>query len=376
MQANGESVHIVTNDAIFFFRKSASCTHISALLHSLVALSPPVSPFRSPGPAGVCDDEEALPITSYVCEWKRPRKRKESTMKISEATFEKHVYGRTKTRKFSALEDFDPRPLRYWGTATSLVPDLLEKVRGKGLCISLLLDPSTRHWSSNITAETSFSMPDVTRLKQTVQEFKNSLRVTTEKVREIERLTREQRNSTLWFDVRRHRLTASVFGEVMHRKAGTLPDSLVLRILQNKRFTSTALEWGILNEPIATQKYVEVQHASGHHGLTVFPSGFFISESYPFLGATPDGSVYDPTCHEQPYGFLEVKCPYSKSNVTLEDACTSRDFCCAVNTGSAGERKVYLKKSHIYYAQVQGQMGIGERLWCDFVIYTCKGITI
>ena len=37
---------------------------------------------------------------------------------------------------------------------------------------------------------------------------------------------------------------------------------------------------------------------------------------------------------------------------------------------------MYLKKSHIYYAQVQGQMGIGERLWCDFVIYTCKGITI
>ena len=70
-------------------------------------------------------------------------------------------------------------------------------------------------------------------------------------MREIEWLTREQRKSTLCFDVRCHRLTASVFGEVVHWKAGTLPDSLVLRILQTRRFTSTALEWGILNEPIA-----------------------------------------------------------------------------------------------------------------------------
>ena len=93
-------------------------------------------------------------------------------MKMSEATFEKHMYGRTKTRKLSALGDFAHRPVRHRGTATSLVPDLLEKVSGKELCISLLLDPSTYHWSSNIPAETSFSMPDATQLKQTMQELK------------------------------------------------------------------------------------------------------------------------------------------------------------------------------------------------------------
>ena len=119
----------------------------------------------------------------------------------------------------------------------------------------------------------------------------------------------------MWFDVRRHRLTASMFGEVMRRKTGTPPDSLVLRILEHKHFTSAALEWGMKNEPVAIQKYVEMQLACGHDGLSAFPSGFIISESYPFLGATPDGSVYDPSCREQPYGLLEVKCPYSKRNV-------------------------------------------------------------
>ena len=97
-------------------------------------------------------------------------------MKMSEATFEKHMYGRPKTRKFSALEDFEPRPLCYQGMATSLVPDMLEKVCGKGLCISLLLDPGTHHWSSNIPTETSFNMPDATRLKQTVQELKKQFK--------------------------------------------------------------------------------------------------------------------------------------------------------------------------------------------------------
>ena len=35
-----------------------------------------------------------------------------------------------------------------------------------------------------------------------------------------------------------------------------------------------------------------------------------------------------------------------------------------------------LKETHHYYAQIQGQMAIGERPWCDFVINTFKDTTI
>ena len=35
-----------------------------------------------------------------------------------------------------------------------------------------------------------------------------------------------------------------------------------------------------------------------------------------------------------------------------------------------------LKRNHVYYPQIQGQMAIGERKWCDFVVYTNKGISI
>ena len=35
-----------------------------------------------------------------------------------------------------------------------------------------------------------------------------------------------------------------------------------------------------------------------------------------------------------------------------------------------------LKQHHAYYAQVQRQMGCTEAQWCDFVVYTKKGMSV
>ena len=75
---------------IFNCRKSATCTHVSGLLHALVLLAP--AQFQAT-PSTTDDIELPLPITSYSCKWKVPKKRKESNMKMSEVLFEKHVYG-------------------------------------------------------------------------------------------------------------------------------------------------------------------------------------------------------------------------------------------------------------------------------------------
>ena len=72
-------------------RESASCTHVSGLLHALVALCPAQ---LSPPKDGNAEEDEPLPITSFACQWKQPRKRKESTLPMSEAVFHKPVYGR------------------------------------------------------------------------------------------------------------------------------------------------------------------------------------------------------------------------------------------------------------------------------------------
>lgn len=37
---------------------------------------------------------------------------------------------------------------------------------------------------------------------------------------------------------------------------------------------------------------------------------------------------------------------------------------------------LYSGRNLSYYAQVQGQMGVGGRPWCDFVVYTKKGISV
>ena len=122
--------------SLTFCRLSASCTHISALLHALVAMTP-TEFLQQPSASTSGDDNESLPCTLYPCQWKQPKKRKESNLRMGDAVFEKHVLGRECKRKVVAVEDFDPRPQKYGGTVNERVPILLDKIRGEGLCISL-----------------------------------------------------------------------------------------------------------------------------------------------------------------------------------------------------------------------------------------------
>ena len=136
---------------------------------------------------------------------------------MSEARFHKHEFGKPKKRQVKSVEDFDPRPPEFRGKTAENLPTLLDTVRGHGLCISLLLDPRLRYWTGVDSASTCLSpstanCPSLHSLKNTVLAFKESLVVTDEKIREIERDTRDQRNSSLWFSVRLFRLTSSLFG--------------------------------------------------------------------------------------------------------------------------------------------------------------------
>ena len=102
---------------------------------------------------------------------------------------QKHVLGREHKQKVVAVEDFDPRPLKYRSTVKGRVPTLLDKIRGEGLCISLLLDPKVRHWDNSLTATPSTSAPsspEQSSLTDTITAFKDSLKLSEEKVREIE----------------------------------------------------------------------------------------------------------------------------------------------------------------------------------------------
>ena len=148
----------------------------------------------------------------------------------------------------------------------------------------------------------------------------------------IELNTREQRESALWFQARRYCITSSLFGQVLRHREQIPPDSLVLQILHPKQFTTPATEWGVSSEPHVWEEYIQHQLTCGKDGVVVAPAGFFISKCHPFLGASPDGAVYDSSIPNQPFGLVEVKCPFKNKNVTPQGACRDSTFRCTYSS--------------------------------------------
>ena len=85
-------------------------------------------------------------------------------------------------------------------------------------------------------------------------------------------------------------------------------------------------------------------------------------------------AVYGPSMPD-PFGLAEFKCPFSVCNLTPAEACSKPNFFCTLKVNGATPQ-LELKRNHPYYAQVKGQMGVTQRKWCDFIVYTEKGLSI
>ena len=220
--------------------------------------------------------------------------------------FEKHVLEWTKKRRSQLLEEFDLHSESCWSIVKELLPTHLDKVCGKGLYISLLLVSSTQHWNQEERVDsTTPALPSVDHIMKTVEEmpscyWRKCMWNWTQHLWAA--------NTQLWFNVWRYQFTALCFGDVYHRKPSTPPDSLVLRIINKKSFTSAATEWGIANELAAVNAYVQFMKSHGHD-VVVCSSVFFIWPSHLFLGASPDGAAYDPTSTFQCYDFFRNQVP-------------------------------------------------------------------
>ena len=64
-----------------------------------------------------------------------------------------------------------------------------------------------------------------------------------------------------------------------------------------------------------------------------------------------------------------MKCPYSHRDHSPAEAYAIPGFCRQLGTLFDGSKQVMPQRNHPYFAQVQGQMAVGGRAWCDFVIY-------
>eukprot|EP00731_Ephydatia_muelleri_P010368 Em0005g954a len=151
-------------------------------------------------------------------------------------------------------------------------------------------------------------------------------------------------------------------------------NSLVKQLLHQKGFSTQATIWGKENEDIALEKYMEYKKKCGNNDLITCKAGFVICEKQPFLVASPDAYLFDPSGTD-PYGLIEIKCPFKYCDLYPEEASRQTDFFCTLSMKD-GRQIVELKHNHPYFAQVQGQLAITERSWCDFVVYTKKGISV
>jgi len=150
--------------------------------------------------------------------------------------------------------------------------------------------------------------------------------------------------SEAWLKSRVGIVTASRFADVMTKiksgeaaarynyKAEIIAERLTG--LPTPSFTTAPMQWGIDNEPDARAIYAAIK------GVEVAETGLVKHKTIK-AGASPDGLVGSD-------GLIEIKAPNTATHIM---------------TMLSG---VSPKK---YYAQMQGQMWITGRKWCDFVSY-------
>ena len=210
-----------------------------------------------------------------------------------------------------------------------------------------------------------FVCPD--NLDATERALMSSLAVDETAINNIESSARDQFQSQQWKEERKFRLTASKFDLIVKRKRNF--EKFAAELINLKPFTSRYVEHGIKYEPVAIEAYERLMYTR-KTPVKVLKCGFVVCHDMPFIGSSPDGRVVDFGCQNN-FGLSEVKCPETKFHVTPLDACQDPNFFCeAVN----GQCK--LKRTHSYFAQVQGHMGVTGASWCDFIVYTKKGISV
>ena len=93
-------------------------------------------------------------------------------------------------------------------------------------------------------------------------------------------------------------------------------------------------------EAVAMQCYVSHMEKLGKASISVQNCGFIVHPEKGWHGTSPGRKVKDLSS-KHPDGIIEVKCAYSKCEVTPEEACNDSYFFCALV-----DSQVLLKLTH------------------------------
>ena len=119
-----------------------------------------------------------------------------------------------------------------------------------------------------------------------------------------------------------------------------------------KIYKSEACQWGLNKESVAIRLYEEALN------VNVESCCLIINPKWPWLGASADG-VLEVNGNLR---AIEVKCPFSKIENTIGEACNDSSFY-LYNVNE----EIKLKETHPYFCQCQGVMAI---LVLQVLLYT------
>ena len=180
-------------------------------------------------------------------------------------------------------------------------------------------------------------------LQKICNEYLTSIKLTQQQAIALTNVDQDGSLNSTWQQARRCRLTSSSFGRVAKRRSKyeKLVESMLYKPPPS---TVKALEWGRSHEDIARSCYVNEKVATHGDSYRVVTTGIHVCMHKPWLAASPDGLVEDPS--EQPdrqHGLLEIKCPYLARMYKPEAACTELNrFCCSLVNGTPTLKKIMI----------------------------------
>ena len=229
----------------------------------------------------------------------------------------------------------------------------------------------SRHDGGTTPKEVTDDIPPEQLEQLKMSFYRTKVVVTEQEVMEIEESTRDQAENIRWLVERRKRLTASKVGSIVKMKKNTKRSKRVQNLLYSTFKGNEATRYGSAKEQETIDQYIAHQRKNGHPQLSVDKCGLSISVTNPWLAASPDGAVNDPSDPSQGLGLVEIKNSYSMREKTLDEACKTSSFC-----QENRDNTYRLKTRHDYFHQVQCQLYCTNMDWCDFILRTNKDIHI
>lgn len=194
------------------------------------------------------------------------------------------------------------------------------------------------------------------------------LKLKEEDIHRIERATRDQSLSSLWFKLRAGRITASNFKDVCITSIDRPSKTTVKKICypETNKLNLAATKYGKDNKDNALTKYKDEMNKdareNGHANYEFKKCGLHFNNEYPGFAASPNWVYFD----DKKKILVHIKCPFSgKFDLYIKKTKNEKN-----------EDKYVMIETHDSYYQVQMLIFMTESEEAHFVVWTPSDLII